>query len=167
MTHATMPDGFRRIHRHDGIFQEYEHDTYKAKGKPPEPTVCRECGAVFHAGRWQWLTMPTKAHRNVCPACQRIQDHFPAGFLTLQGDYFLSHREEIMNLVHNHEQREREEHPLQRIMAVEEKDNATLVTTTDIHLARGIGEALHHAYQGALDYHYNPQENLLRVNWIH
>ncbi|MBU1425868.1 MAG: ATPase [Gammaproteobacteria bacterium] len=167
MNHPVASDGFRRIHRHDGIFQEFVHDTYKAKGKPPEPTVCHECGAVFHAGRWQWLTMPAKAHRNVCPACQRILDHYPAGFLTLQGDYFLSHREEIMNLVHNHEQRERAEHPLKRIMAVEEKDNATLVTTTDIHLARGIGEALHHAYQGELDYHYNPQENLLRVNWIH
>jgi len=52
-------------------------------------------------------------------------------------------------------------------MAVEEKDGATLVTTTDIHLARGIGEALHHAYQGELQYHYNPEQNLLRVNWTH
>jgi len=51
------------------------------------------------------------------------------------------------------------EHPLKRIMAVEEKDGAMLVTTTDIHLARGIGEALHHAYQGELQYHYNPEQN--------
>ena len=168
MTHATLPDGFRRIERHDGIFQEYVHDAYKAKGKPPEPTVCTECGAVFHAGRWQWLARPAKAHRETCPACQRIHDHYPAGFLTLQGVFFRSHCEEIMNLVHNHERRERAEHPLQRIMDVEETSNGTfLVTLTDIHLARGIGEALHHAYQGELDYHYNPQENLLRVSWTH
>ena len=31
--------------------------------------------------------------------------------------------------------------------------------------ARGIGEAIHHAYQGDLEFHYNPAENLLRVNW--
>ena len=70
-----------------------------------------------------------------------------------------------MHLVHNVEKRERTEHPLKRIMAVEEEDSATLVTTTDIHLARGIGEALHHAYQGDLAFHYNPQEYLLRISW--
>jgi len=52
-------------------------------------------------------------------------------------------------------------------MAVDEQDDSVLVTTTDIHLARGIGEALHHAYQGELEFHYNPEENLLRVHWIH
>jgi hypothetical protein len=41
------------------------------------------------------------------------------------------------------------------------------VTTTDIHLARGMGEALHRAYQGELEYHYNPEQNLLRVIWMH
>ena len=40
-----------------------------------------------------------------------------------------------------------------------------MVTTTDIHLARGIGEALEHAYQGELEFHYNEGENLLRVHW--
>jgi hypothetical protein len=39
------------------------------------------------------------------------------------------------------------------------------VTTTDIHLARGIGDALHSAYKGELEYHYNKEENLLRVEW--
>ena len=70
-----------------------------------------------------------------------------------------------MHLVHHVETRERAEHPLNRIMAVEEKDGAALVTTTDIHLARDIGEALHHAYKGDLEFHYNPQEYLLRVSW--
>jgi hypothetical protein len=40
-----------------------------------------------------------------------------------------------------------------------------MVTTTDMHLARGIGEALQHAYQGDLEYRYNPDQNLLRVSW--
>ena len=52
-------------------------------------------------------------------------------------------------------------------MAVEEKDGTALVTTTDIHLARSLGDALHHAYQGELEYHYNLEQNLLRVNWTH
>ena len=157
---------FHQIHRHDGIFQEREHDSYKISGKLPEPTVCTQCGAVFHNGRWQWAQAPENAHQAICPACHRIRDHYPAGFVTLKGEFFQSHRKEIMHLVHNHEEHERQEHPLKRIMNVEENKDSLLITTTGIHLARGIGEALHHAYQGKLEYHYNPEQNLLRVSWI-
>lgn len=163
MSHTT----FQRITQHDNLFQERVHDAYKAKGKLPEPSYCSQCGAVFQAGRWQWLPTPIGAHQESCPACHRIHDHYPAGFLSLKGEFFLSHRDEIMHLLHNHEKRERAEHPLKRIMSIEEKPDETLVNTTDIHLARGMGEALHHAYQGELEYHYNLEQNLLRVNWTH
>ena len=167
MSTRNIPAGFRKIERHDGLFQEKVHDAYKAKGKLHEPSVCPQCGAFFHQGRWQWGNPPADAHHETCPACHRLHDHFPAGFLTLEGPSFIAHKDEIMRLVHHHEQRERAEHPLQRIMAIEDQGNALLVTTTDIHLARGIGEAVHHAYQGELEFHYNPQENLLRVHWTH
>ena len=165
-TKMTYP-GFHPVARHDGIFQEKIHDAYKIKGKLAEPTVCPVCNAVFHDGRWRWSAAPVDAHRHNCPACQRIHDHYPASFLTLEGNFFFSHRDEIMHLVHNVEKKEKPEHPLQRIMAIEEKDNATLITTTDIHLARSIAEAIHHAYQGHLEFHYNPEENLLRAHWSH
>ena len=167
MSHTTATGQFNRISRQDGIFQERVHDAYKAGGKLPEPSACSVCGAVFHKGRWQWMDAPDNANRVICPACHRIHDHFPAGYLTLEGDFYQSHHDEVMHLVRNHEKHERAEHPLMRIMAVEEKDGKTLVTTTDIHLARGIGEALHHAYHGDLDFHYNREQNLLRVSWSH
>ena len=63
------------------------------------------------------------------------------------------------------EQRERLAHPLKRIMAVDDRNDGARVTTTDIHLARGIGDAVHHAYQGELEFHHKPDENLLRVHW--
>ena len=163
-THTTLP-GFRQISRRDSMFEERVHDAYKAGHKLPEPTVCPQCGAVFHEGRWQWLQAPSDAHQEPCPACHRIHDHFPAGFVTLQGEFFLAHSEEILHIAHNLEKHERTEHPLKRIMEIEEKDGATLITTTDIHLARGIGEAIHNAYQGELEFHYNPDEYLLRVSW--
>jgi len=50
-------------------------------------------------------------------------------------------------------------------MEIEKQGDTTLVTTTDIHLARGIGEAVHHAYQGQLALHYNAGERQLRANW--
>ncbi|HZR45536.1 MAG TPA: hypothetical protein VFA47_02435 [Candidatus Manganitrophaceae bacterium] len=31
-----------------GLQKEYLHDTYKSRGKRPEPTVCPQCRAVFH-----------------------------------------------------------------------------------------------------------------------
>jgi len=163
-TKSTHP-GFHPINRRDGIFQEQIHDAYKITGKLPEPTVCPQCSAVFHKGRWQWLGAPANAHEHHCPACQRMHDRYPAGFLTLQGDFLQSHRAEIMQLVQHFEKKEKAEHPLKRIMATEEKEDEVLITTTDIHLARGIGEAIHEAYQGELEFHYNPAENLLRVHW--
>ena len=167
MSNINLPAGYRRIERHDRLLQEQVHDSYKASGKLSEPTVCPQCGSVFRSGRWQWGDAPAGAHSAVCPACHRIQDQFPAGFVTLQGPFFLSHKEEILHLVRNHEHRERTNHPLQRIISVEEQADGVVITTTDIHLARGVGEALHHAYQGELEFHYNPQESLLRVHWQH
>lgn len=162
-----IPPGFHQIQRHDGLFQEEVHDAYKARGKLPEPTVCPQCNAVFQGGHWRWEAAPANAHHEICPACHRMHDHFPAGFVAISGSFFAAHHDEIMHLVRNLEEREKAEHPLKRIMAVEKHDDGVLVTTTDIHLARGIGEALHHAYQGKLEYHYNPAENLLRVHWEH
>lgn len=164
---SQSTSGFRKITRRDNLFQEHIHDAYKAKGKLPEPTVCVHCGAVFHAGRWQWLKTPENAHQETCPACHRILDHYPAGFLSLKGEFFLAHREEIMHSLRNHEVRECAEHPLKRIISVVEKDGETQVCTSDIHLARDMGEALHHAYQGELEFHYNPEQYLLRVTWEH
>ena len=156
--------GFQPVRR-DRLIQESRHDPYLAKHKLPEPTVCPQCGAVFHGGHWQWLVKPAQANEAMCPACHRVHDDFPAGYLTVVGTFFKDHREELLHLVRNEETRAKTEHPLKRIMKIEDQDDGILITTTDIHLARGIGDALHHAYQGELEYHYNEQENLLRVVW--
>lgn len=165
MSTASIHPGFQQVTRHHTIFQDRVDDAYKIRGKLPEPTVCPQCSAVFQQARWQWLQAPANAHPHHCPACQRTLDNYPAGFLTLEGDFLKTHHDEILHLVQNFENREKSEHPLQRIMATEEQDNSLLITTTDIHLARGIGEAIHSAYQGDLDLHYNQDENLLRVHW--
>ncbi|WP_275689460.1 hypothetical protein [Nitrosomonas sp. JL21] len=51
-------------------------------------------------------------------------------------------------------------------MATEKTNDEVVITTTDIHLARGIGEAIHDAYKGDLEFHYNPVENFRRVHWL-
>jgi hypothetical protein len=128
-----------------------------------EPTVCPECSAVFQKGRRQWLEAAACAHRETCTACKRTHDNFPAGYVTLEGPYFNSHSEDILRTVKNHEQHQRQEHPLKRIIAIEQQGDTTVITTTDVHLARGIAEAVKHTFQGELELHYNPGENLLRA----
>lgn len=156
--------GFRPVRR-DRLLQEDRHDPYQARHKLPEPTVCPDCGAVFHDGRWQWRARPAGAHEVNCPACQRSRDRMPAGYVSVSGDFFANHRDELLQLIHNEAARAKAGHPLKRILDIADENGGTLVTTTDIHLARGLGEALHHAYQGELEYHYNEQEHLLRVAW--
>lgn len=151
--------------RHDRLLREWVHDTYKSKSKLPEPTVCPECGAIFQEGRWQWGHPPANAHSECCPACHRVRDNCPAGFLTLSGEFLGAHQEEILNLIRNVEAREKAEHPLKRIMAIEPQEEGLLVTFTDPHLTRGAGEAVHHAYKGDLDFAYQEEEHILRVHW--
>ena len=156
--------GFRMLKR-EQLLQELVHDSYKSNRKLPEPACCPECGAVFHKGRWTWGAAPAGAHEQTCPACHRIHDKFPAGHVALKGDFLREHRDQILHLVRNHEAKEKAEHPLERIMAIEDTADGVLVTTTDTHLARDIAEALYHAYKGELEFHYNKEENLLRATW--
>ncbi|HTN65274.1 MAG TPA: BCAM0308 family protein [Burkholderiaceae bacterium] len=142
------------------------HDPYQEREKLSEPTLCGDCGAVYRDGRWQWLAPPANAARTRCAACHRIADRLPAGYLAIEGLFAHEHRDELLSLARNVEAREKSEHPLQRIMAVDEQDDGKLmITTTDIHLARGLGEALRRAYKGELNFHYNKGEYLLRVRW--
>ncbi|MDE2094579.1 MAG: ATPase [Burkholderiales bacterium] len=145
--------------------EERRHDAYRADHKPPEPTACPRCHASYHAGRWQWTVAPGGAHEELCPACRRIRDEFPAGYLTIEGEFFRAHRDELMRLVEHRAEQVKAEHPLQRVMAIDETADGVLVTTTDTHLARGLGEALHHAHQGELKFHYEDAQDLLRVHW--
>ena len=165
MTASGKTTNYPRQGRGDRLLRELDHDPYHSKVKLKEPTVCPECKAIYHHGRWAWGSAPANTHEELCPACRRLRDKVPAAFLTLRGDFLAEHKDEIMNLVHNYEQREKTEHPLKRIMDVEEADGGLVFTFTDAHLARGIGEALHHAYEGELDYQYSNEDIMLRVTW--
>lgn len=152
--------------RLDRLIKEKQHDTYKAKGKLSEPSSCPDCGAVYQKGRWQWLdSAPKDTEQHKCPACLRISDKVPAGFVSITGDFFQNHRDDIMGLIANIEEHEKQQHPLNRIMQMSEQQGTLEITTTDMHLPRDIGVALEKAYDGELDYHYVDESNLLRVKW--
>jgi len=169
-----MSKGSKTTHRHTegtavkdlaGV-DENLHDPYQAHAKPPEPTWCPECGAVFEQGRWQWKErLSERAPQLVCAACKRTRDHMPAGVLQIDGEFALAHRAELLALLKHRAEHAKAEHPLQRIMAIDEQADALQITTTDIHLARELAQALHHAYHGDLQLRFSDSQVLLRAHW--
>lgn len=154
--------------RNDMRAAKFGTDPYQDDRRTPsEPTVCPDCGAVYQAGRWAWVSpAPEGANQEPCPACQRVRDRFPAGTITLEGGFLAEHRDEIFGLVQNQAEAERQEHPLNRIMEIDEAGpEAVTITTTDIHLPRRILEALHRAYEGDMEFTYGDDETSLRGRW--
>lgn len=152
-------------HRKDRMIKETQHDSYLKDGKWPEPTFCPECKALFTEGRWTWKKPVPDANEAICPACKRIADHYPAGYLELRGAFIYEHIEEIMRVVRNIEQQEKEAHPIERIMEVVDHQDHFLVTTTGIHVARRIGDALARAYKGVLTLKYADAADVVRIYW--
>jgi len=109
---------------------------------------------------------PGQAHEELCTACHRIKDQYPAGILTLKGRVILEQKPEVVRIARNQEQAEKGEHPLNRIMAIDADDSDTLtISTTDIHLPRRIGEAVHRAFGGDLEIKYDQENYFVRANW--
>ena len=151
--------------RQDRLLKEKRHDVYAEKSKFPEPTRCQECGAIFENGRWSWRTTDKEVNQIICPACRRIADKCPAGIIELKGEFFRIHKEEILNLIRNIEKQEKGERALERIMSIKEGRQYTVVTTTGIHLARRIGEALARSYKGEYSFQYADAETTIRIHW--
>jgi len=151
--------------RGDRLVQDDRQDPYMRRQKLQEPSFCAECGAVFHGGRWQWSDKSDGAEKATCPACQRIKDDCEAGIVILKGAYYKGHRQEILNIVRNEEKKEKGQHPLHRVMQIEEDEGSATITTTDIHLPKRIGESVRHAHQGELALDYDEDGYYVRVTW--
>ncbi len=83
----------------------------------------------------------------------------------MHGSFLAGHRDEILHIVRRQEEIENAEHPLNRIMKIDDAGERIVVTTTEIHLPRRIGEALKSAFDGELDFNYDEDGYFLRVDW--
>jgi hypothetical protein len=153
----------RRIAGH--AQQDHILDPYQAQQGLHEGTVCPQCGAVYHDGRWQWVARAEGAVEELCAACRRINDKFPAGIVTLHGDFAREHKEEMIRLARHQEEVEKKEHPLNRIMSIEEDKQGIVINTTDIHLPRHIGETVKRAFHGEIDAHFEEDGYFVRLDW--
>ena len=95
----------------------------------------------------------------------RINDKYPKGLVTIRGTFKYIQHDQLIGVVKNTEEKEKKEHPLSRIMGIESQPEGLVISTTDTHLSRRIGDALKHAYHGELKLHYDQDEQFVRVTW--
>ena len=166
MTAPRRPDDYnRRPAKDERAYGQRNEDAYQSRGKYPEPSVCTGCGAVYAKGHWNWSQSQEGAHKHLCPACQRVHDRVAAGIVTIKGEFFAEHRQEILNLIHNLEAKEKAEHTLQRIMNITSDNGRLVIALTDFHITKGLIEALKNAYQGESQLEFVDKDGVLRGFW--
>ncbi len=148
-------------------------DPYRPRGATKKVSVCADCRAVYMNKRWYAdEELYTKAVRRddtattTCPACLKIRDGFPGGIVTLMGDYVLPHKQDVLNLIKNEEERARGFNPLERVISITENGSGKIViTTTNEKLAQRLGRAMKKAFSGEVAYHWSHNNKLVRVDW--
>lgn len=137
-----------------------------------EVSFCRKCGLVYRQKRWimdpdelERVKSDPSAGKILCPACQRMRDQVPGGYLTLKGDYLSSHEVEILELIKNTEAKSRQKNPLGRIMEITQEGGVLTILTTEDKLAQKLGRDVFKAHSGRLSYQWSHDENYVRVEW--
>jgi NMD protein affecting ribosome stability and mRNA decay len=122
---------------------------------------------IFRQGSWtdQPHEKPLNAEQHLCPACLRIRDGFPAAELRLSGVLFAKRSDEILQLIHNIEAKQRHDHPLERIMDIADLPDGTLIRFTGVHIAQRVAKAIKRAHRGCLESRYTDSETLMRISW--
>lgn len=142
-------------------------DAYQEKGGVRGAAYCG-CGAVFSNKRWhsgESGALPGGGAALVCPACRRIADRNPAGYVSLSGGFFMAHKELIDNLISNTAQVAVTKNPLGRIMDISSEKDGVTITTTDVKLAEKIGREIFKSHGGELHFIWSHAENPVRVTW--
>jgi NMD protein affecting ribosome stability and mRNA decay len=164
--------GRGNIHERRNLAEFDSHDPYAPKIDPGEVAVCTTCHAIFHRRHWFFdpevyfhESQQPETQKIECPACHKIRDRFAEGRVTLQPSSFLTaHREEILHLIYNEEERAKGINPLERIVEMIESDDGMVITTTNEKLAQRIGRTLKSTFQGQTTYHWSDPK-FLSVVW--
>lgn len=142
-------------------------DAYQDKDGVKGAAYCA-CGAVFRNKRWLQETSDAaqqEGQKIICPACHRISDQNPAGIISLSGDFYAAHEDEIHNLVNNTAQSSAAKNPLGRVMDINKEKEGVTITTTDVKLAQKIGRVIFKAHGGELHYTWSHAGPPVRVTW--
>lgn len=146
------------------------NDPYLLPKSLPDPTICPSCNLLYHDKRWikndELANMVSMiAYQYKCPACRKIEDRYVMGVVNISGNFYNTHKEDIINLIKNTEKKEILRNPLDRIMSLKNVKGMMVVETTSENLAIAIGKALKRAYKGNLEIKFSSDNKFVRVNW--
>ncbi len=164
--------------------KEFVGDPYASNQPETGFAICPECQCVYHRKRWalpqpkeesiipKSLRATKKSGKPVmmpelflCPACQKIRDGYAEGFVSIEWENWLTHKAEIMGLIHNEEKRASHVNPLERIMAIHTRSDGVDIETTTERMAQRIGRDLARAFKGTVQYKWSHKDKLARVQW--
>ena len=137
-------------------------DSYLPRGKL-HPAVCTQCHATHWQGRWRWDPPPPDLVPVLCPACQRSRDGVAAHVIELSGALPPSWNE-VRGIVGNVERAETQQHPMERVMKIELRDDKVLVPVTGMHMARRIVAAIARRWRHHVRLTFT--DAVTRVEWL-
>jgi NMD protein affecting ribosome stability and mRNA decay len=138
-----------------------------------EAAACTQCHALYRGKRWFFdadlyhrLTGARQVREVLCPTCRKIKDRYPEGILTLEGEFFTQHREEIVQLLEKEAARVSGRSVADRIihMVPEGQDRLVVETTTE-KLAQHLGRTVYRAFKGDLHFKWSEMDRFVRVYW--
>ncbi len=138
-----------------------------------EAAVCHQCHALYQGKRWFFdeklftrLAGTPKMREVLCPTCRKIKDRYPEGYLTLGGEFFAEHKEEIVKLLEKEAARVAGRNVMDRIIQIvpEGQDKLVVETTTE-KMAQHLGRTVYKAYKGDLDFRWSETNRFVRVYW--
>lgn len=147
-------------------------DPYVQENGLKEPAICQGCHAIYRHKRWQLKPDAAAGMQNepgvhwvTCPACLKINEHYPEGIVTLRGDYLWRHEVEIRNILTNEAERVLAKNPIARIMHMATTEDSLVIETTEQKLAEHLGRTLNRAHNGELQVTWSGSPRVCRVSW--
>ncbi|MFC1749817.1 BCAM0308 family protein [Pseudomonadota bacterium] len=149
------------------------HDpNWKKEAKKGKILICKHCNAVYDNKGWKHLEDLDPSHvddlkKSVCPACHASKNHTSDGVVHLSGDFFIAHKEEILNTINNLADQAEERDVLNRIERIEHTDEGEMIIyTTKNKLAMEIGKHVADAFKGGdLDIQFSKDDMPVEVRW--
>ena len=147
-------------------------DPYMNEKLSSGKVVCPRCYSFYINKRWHKddkklnnLLKDKEFKHSLCPACKKTKDKFPQGIVTLKGQFFAEHRDEILRLVANEEKKAVAFNPLDRIIEIKNNGSQAVISTTSEKLAQRIGKAVKRACNGTIRYSWSVENKMARVRW--
>lgn len=164
--------------------KEFIDDPYSMKQAPKGLLECPECHAVFYRKRWSFpepsssqtqkstAASPKKPTKQilipqnfVCPACRKLRDSYPEGFLKIHWPNWETHKAEVLGLIHNEEHQAVRNNPLERVMTIRTRPDGADIETTTEHFAQRLGKHLDRAFKGSIKYQWSHKDKCVRIAW--